>query len=510
MLDSLIENFSSVVGGYIPSLLGAFAVLIVGWVIALAVSALVRAALRRTTIDNRLASWIFGEDKAMTVDVEVWTGRIVFALLMLLVLVGFFQILHLTLIAEPLNALMNQLFEFLPRLLAAAGLLFVAWLIGTVLRRIVSMALEAANLDERLGEQVGAEEAGKVSLTKSFSDAVFWLVLLLFLPAVLGALALDGILAPIQGMIDKILGFLPNLFAAGLILFVGWFMARIIRRIVTSLLAAAGADRLSEKAGLAGATGGQKLSGVLGLIAYVLILVPVLIASLNALGLDAITRPASNMLNKLLEAIPNIFAAALVLILAYAVGRIISGLVKNVLAGIGFNGILVHLKLAKEPAEGDRAPSAVVGFLILVAIMIFASIEAAGLLGFDVLAELISQFTIFAGHVILGLIIFGIGLYLAGLASRTVLASGSRQAGLLARAAWISIVLLSAAIGLRHMNLANETINLAFGLLLGAVAVAVALAFGLGGQEIARNQLREWMEALKSDKRAGPGGGGGG
>ena len=147
-------------------------------------------------------------------------------------------------------------------------------------------------------------------MTKSISDAVYWLVFLFFLPAILSTLQMQGILEPVQGMIDKILAFLPNIFVAVFIVLIGWFLARIIQQIVTNLLVAAGTDRLSERIGLAPVMGERRLSGVVGLIVYVLILIPVLIASLNAVQLDAITQPASNMLNIILAALPALFAAA--------------------------------------------------------------------------------------------------------------------------------------------------------------------------------------------------------
>jgi hypothetical protein len=51
---------------------------------------------------------------------------------------------------------------------------------------------------------------------------------------------------------------------------------------------------------------------------------------------------------------------------------------------------------------------------------------------------------------------------------------------------------------LRQIGVANEIINLAFGLLLGAIAVAAALAFGLGGREVAGRQLQQWVAAAES------------
>jgi len=496
-MQEVLLNFVQLLLSSIPTVVGALAVLIIGWLIALVVSAVVRRALRRTTVDKRLTGLIAVEG-AEAIEVERWIGRGVFWLIMIFVLVAFFQVLGLTMITEPLNQLLIQVFQYAPRLIGGGLLLLFAWALASILKFFVTRVLKAANLDERLGTLAGVEEEEGVPLSKTLGDAVYWLVFLLFLPALLGALAVEGLLEPVQGMITNILEFLPNIFAAGLILAIGWFVARIVQRIVTNLLAAIGTDRLSERVELDRVLGKQRLSGVLGLIVYFLVLIPVLIAALNALGLDAITEPASNMLNVILTALPGIFAAGLLVAIAYVVGRVVSGLITNVLTGIGFNAILARLGVGKEPAEGERTLSEIVGYLVLVGVMLLASMEAARLLGFTLLADLVAEFTFFAGQVVLGLIIFGIGLYLANLAAEVVKASGAAQAGLLALAARISILVLAGAIALSQMGLASEIINLAFGVVLGAIGVAVALAFGLGGREIAARELEEWLKSVRS------------
>ena len=494
----LWQQIVQLVGGYVPSLVGALLVLVLGWLVARLASAGIGAALRRTRLDERVARWMAGEEEGKPVQAGDWIAKGVFYLLMLFVLIAFFQVLGLTIITQPLNSLLLQVFEYAPRLLGAGVLLLVAWIVASVLRFLVSRGLGALKIDDRLGDQAGMEKEERIPLSQTLGQAVYWLVFLLFLPAILGALALEGLLGPVQGMLDRALGFLPNIFAAGLILAIGWFIARIVQRIVANLLAAAGADRLSERVGLAKVLGEKQLSGVVGLIVYVLILIPVLIAALNALALEAVTEPATAMLDDILTAFPAIFAAALLLAIAYAVGRVVSGLIANLLAGVGFDGILARLGLGEAPAEGKQTPSQIVGTLVLVGIMLFASIEALRLLGFASVAELVTSFTAFAGQVILGLIIFAIGLYFANLAAKTVRASGAAQAGLLALAARIAILALAGAMALRQMGLANEIINLAFGLLLGAVAVAAALAFGLGGREVASRQLEQWVRSVKS------------
>lgn len=494
MGTELGSNFFQI---YLPQLLAALAVLVVGWVLALVVAALIRAGFKKTNLDQKLAHWVLGEERASTVDTGVWFSKAVFYVLMFFVLVGFFQALGLTLVSQPLNDFLQGIFQFMPRFLGAAFLLLVGWLVACGLRMVVKRVLTSARFDERIGTQLG-RSAGETSLTQTLGDAVYWLVFLLFLPAILHALALEGLLTPVQDMLDKVLVFLPNVLSAAIILLLGWFVARIVQRIVTNLSAAAGIDALSDRLSLSQVLGAQKLSEVLGLLLYVLLLIPVLVAALNALQLEAITAPASEMLQTLLAALPMIFAAVLILGVAYVVGRVVAGLITNLLTGVGFNRVLVWLGIGAEPTEEQRTPSEIVGYIVLVTIMLFAVIEAADQLGFALLAGLISNLTVFAAQVFLGLVVFGIGIFLANLVHRTVRASNVAQAGLLAGTARIAILVLAGAMGLEQMGIADEIIVVAFGLFLGAVAVGAAIALGLGGREIAAQELTRLVEAMKS------------
>ncbi|NTU83858.1 MAG: mechanosensitive ion channel, partial [Chloroflexales bacterium] len=326
--------------------------------------------------------------------------------------------------------------------------------------------------------------------------------------------------------------FLPNLLVAAVILVLGWFAARFIRRITVMVTSGLGADRLSERVGLARVIGDKGLSGLLGWVVYLLVLVPVAIASLNALGVPAITAPASAMLAIFLGSVPLIFAAAALIGVSFVVGRVVAQLATELLTRVGFNSWMQQLHLwtptAAAPPEGrrgagiyqrprtpadaappevgraagiyqrPRTPADVVGTIILVGVILFASTAALGLLGLTLVAGLLAEFTILAGRIILGLILFGLGLVLADMAARAIAASNITQAPLLALTARVSILALAAAMALRQMGLANEIVNLAFGLLLGAIAVAFALAFGLGGREPAQKEVERFFLALRA------------
>jgi hypothetical protein len=520
-------NFQPILA-YLPNLLIAFAILIIGWLVALVVSRLIGSLLRRTTLDDRIASFLAsgGEtEERRGYNVEGWISGAVFWLIMLFVIIAFLQQLNLGIVSQPLSLFLSQILAYIPGILAALVLLFLAFLIASFLRVLIIRVLGGSGLFRRMTDTADVRETDQTTITRSIGNIVYWLVFLLFLPAILDALNLQGILLPVQQLVNEILSFLPNLLGAALILVIGWLVARIIRQIVTNLLAGLGIDNLLAPRGAAtGRMASVRLSEVLGTIVYVLILIPVVIAALNALNIPAVSQPAANMLNNLLVALPNIFGALLLIAIAFFVGRLVGRFVADILASLGFDNLFTWMGLYRPrppatltppaattppgPAGSEResqriaaeitstTPSQVAGTLVTVAIILFAVMEAANLLGFGFLATLVSQFIVAAGQVLLGLIIFAIGLYLASLADRLIRSTGTSQANVLAPAARIAIIIFSGALALRQMGIAEDIVNLAFGLLLGAVAVAAALAFGLGGREVAGRQLERWRQDL--------------
>jgi hypothetical protein len=419
---------------------------------------------------------------------------------MLLTVIAFFSVLKLPPVAESLRGMLDKILVFLPRLLAGGLLFVIAWILASTLRFAISKTIAKTKLDERLSKQAGMPEEGQIPVSKTLGNAAYWLIFLFFLPAILSVLKMEGILTPVEQMVEKIVAFLPNLFIAGFLLLIGWFLARIIRQIVTNVLSAVGTDQLGEKIGLTRVLKAVSLSQVLGFVVYILILIPIVIAALDAVKLEGLTQPASHMLEKILAALPLVFSASLVLVISYMVGRLVSRLATSLLESIKFNSLLTKLGLGKETAEGKWTPVKIVGHLILVIIMLFASVSAFNLLGFEGLAGLVSQFLLFIGHILVGLVIFALGLYIANLAAKVIKSRSIAQAKVLAIVAKVAILLLAGAMALRQMGLANEIISIAFGLLLGAVAVAGAIAFGIGGREIAARKLNEWTKSIESGK----------
>lgn len=500
----------------------AVVILVVGAIVAAIIAWAIAKLFKQTDIDNKIAGWITGQQEGTQLPpVEKWISQVVFWLIMIFVLVAFFNQLGLTAVSEPLNTFLNQITGFLPQLAGALLWLGIAWLLATLVKLGVTRLLGAINLDQRLNQQVsGTQTTGQLKLTETLASALYWFIFLLFLPPILEALGLQQALEPVGNLLDQILAALPKILKAILIGGAGWLLATVIRRIVTNLLAATRLDSIGSRFGINPSSGGQSLSSIIATVVYVLILIPFGISALEALEIQSISGPAVGMLQEVLRVIPDIFMAALILAAAYAMGRFVCDLLTNILTGIGFNNIFNWLGLQQTPAkptvdpnatviQGEdesspampkRTPSEIVGIIALVGIMLFAAVTATDILGLEALTLIVNQILLIAGQVLLAVVVFAIGLYLANLAYNLIVSSSTRQAQFLGQAARVGIIILVSAMALQQMGIASDIVNLAFGLLLGAIAVAIALAFGLGGRDLAATQIKEWLDSFKAKK----------
>ncbi len=489
--NALAQNFVAGLGNFIIALI----ILVVGYIVARIIANIVRRLLRRTNLDNRLADSLSEPEERRDIQVEDVIAKITFWVLMLFVLVAFFTRLNLVGLAAPLGSFLDRLTTvYLPALFGAGVILFVAWLVASAMRFLVQKGVSLTKLDERLSKYAALEEDEQVSFGENLATATFWFIILLFLPSVLSTLGLEEIAKPVNDVFLAIFNYLPNIFGALVVLAIGWFIARVVRRIVESLLRSIGTDRLGHRAGLSEE---RSLSDLIAMLLYIVILVVAVIASLDALDIPAITVPATQMLSTIINVIPNLIGAAVLLIIAYAVARLVANLVRDLLGGLGFDTIPERLGL-KWSAE--TSPSQWVGYLTLFAIMLFAVVGALEMLQAQALVIFMNIFIAFFWRVVLAVIIFGIGLYLAGIAYRGILATGTNQSNFIGRVAQMAIIIFAAAISLRTIGVADDIINLAFGITLAALGFAVALSLGLGTTKISEREVDKFISVMREPK----------
>jgi hypothetical protein len=118
-------------------------------------------------------------------------------------------------------------------------------------------------------------------------------------PAVCAQRRYGGV-RPFEVLVRGIAAYIPHLVGGTVLVIVAW-------GLVTNILAAAGADQGAQRLGLDATV---RISQIIGTIVLIFVFVPALIAALDVLGIEAISRPATDMLGKMLAAVPNILAAA--------------------------------------------------------------------------------------------------------------------------------------------------------------------------------------------------------
>ena len=467
-------------------ILAAIVILLVGWIIALIVAAGVKKLLQKLNTNHRLSSATGHKP-----NIENLLSKLVFWFVIILAVVGALNVLNISGVSDPFSNMVSRVLAFIPNLLAAVAVGFIGWILAGLVKAGLTNMLARTEMDEKLSNEVGVG-----SLSSNIGEIFYWLVLLLFLPIVLSILGLTGLLIPVQNMVNEAVAYLPNLLIAGVIIFVGYILAKIVRGIVEGLSNSLGLQTQAEKIGL---FKNSNVSKFLGSFVFAIIIITALIVAFEALGIEAISQPATAMLNQIMYAIPQIIAAGLILIVAYVVSRFVGRLVAELVSGAGVDEI--PMKLDVQRFLGQTRVSDIIGYLIVFFTMLFAVSEAADRLGLEQISVLIAMFIQFGASILLGAVILVVGFWLANVVANVIQRgeyNSSRWLGNLVR---ILIMGLVIAMGLRAMGIADSIVNLAFGLTLGSVAVAFALAFGLGGRQPAERLLSDLLDKAKTEAK---------
>ncbi len=396
----------------------------------------------------------------------------------------------------------SQMMYWGPKVLIAILILVATWLVARAAKWVIEKAIDRSPTlkkhvtgtpNETVGHQLG-----------TVAKLIIWLVGIM---AALQFLGIGQILAPINALTLDIFNFLPRLIGAGLIFFVGLIVARILRKLVETVLTAANIDGVLARIGVGESSGTIRadpaavppgttpgatrasLAKAAGILVFALIIIPVSIAALQVLGIEAISGPAINMLNQILAAIPRVLAAGLWIGIAFIAAKLLKSIIEAILPPTGFDQAIQSTGVV--PA--GTTPSRVVANIAMVAIILIASIEAAKQLGGGTIAVFLAQVTELGGKVIFGTLIIVVGIMLSRMIAKLV-GSGTGEGGYAQTIVKYAIIALFTAIGLTFMGLADTIVQMAFGLILGSAAIATALAFGLGGRDAAARVLDRYAD----------------
>ena len=213
---------------------------------------------------------------------------------------------------------------------------------------------------------------------------------------------------------------------------------------------------------------------------------------------DAIFVALTGALNDLLLFVPRLLGALAILLVGWLLAKVVEALVAKGLRAVRFNQVADRAELDQFlDRAGVRLDAAsVVGKLaywFLLLIFVGAAFNAFGL---TQVTALINQVIAYLPNVVVALIVLLVGALLAQLAANLVRgASGTARVGdpgLLAGLARAAVLGFAVLIALNQLQIGAAIVNTLFMALVGALALAAALAFGLGGRDVAGRIVEDW------------------
>jgi len=380
----------------------------------------------------------------------------------------------------------------IPPIIKAILLLVLAFIVAAIVKSLVIKIIEKTKLDGILAKADG-EKPGS---TKSFiGKLVYLLVFLLFIPGIFSALGVDSVAAPILEMLRKVWGYLPNVLGAVIVLIVGVLIARLVRSLLVPLFDRIKVDKLQEKLGVE-VNDQNKLSSTLAYIVYVLILIPVIIIALQVLKINAVSEPAVNMLNIIFSFIPKIIGAALIIFIGVLIARFACQIVSRV---IGATGVDAKIQGLMDGKMQNFIFSKTVGTVVRVLIIIFFVVESFHVLQLGILVNIGAAIIKYMPSVLAALIILIAAMVFSALAEKALKKIGYNGFATIAK---IAIIVLAVFMILSQLSIAPRIVNIAFFMVMGALAVAFAVSFGIGGREFAASVLKDAKDKYDEEKAA--------
>lgn len=385
--------------------------------------------------------------------------------------------------------LWNQFLNSVPDVVAALIILLLAFLTSTVVKTLVSKLTKSEKFDKML-EKSKIEKDKREQIKLFIEKLLYFITFILWMPGFFGKLGLNGVASPITNMMNDILSYLPNIIGSILLLIVGIFIAKTVKELLLPIFQNLKIDQYLKKVGVESKTE-ISVAEVLANTIYVFILIPIVIGALNVLKIEAISKPAISMLNIILAYIPKVVLAIAIFFVGKFIAKLVFVLLEKLFESIGLDKISDKVfKTTETQVNEDISLSKILAYLVKYVILILFTVQAFNVIELDVLTNIGSAIIGYLPYAVSGILMLGIAILIANYVNKIILKSfpQSKATALIAK---ISVIVLGVFITLYQLGIATQLINTAFLIILGALGVAFAISFGLGGREFASHMLNK-------------------
>ena len=295
---------------------------------------------------------------------------------------------------------------------------------------------------------------------------------------------------------DNLVGGLPNVVVALIVLVVALLLGWLTKFLITKLLKAIGVARGMEKAGVEKANG-KKAINFVGNLAFLIVFALFLPGIFEKLGLNNIATPIMSMMDKFLAYLPQIIGAVIVILVGLFVAKLVKELLKPLLKKTKLDSFVEKAGLNIEKISIAN----ILVNIIYVVIVVFFSVESIKILNLEVLTKIGEQIIAYLPYALSAAITILLA-YLLGSWVETALVKNFNVSKATALISKIVIIVIGAFITMYQLGIAPEMVNAAFIIVLGAFGVAFAISFGMGGREFAAHTMKKFEQKLDENARA--------
>ena len=389
----------------------------------------------------------------------------------------------------------SSILRQVPDFIYAIILLVIACFAAKFVKSLVYKLAKAVDV-EKLLNKIGIKNVVTDSSVDFVAKLAYFVTFLLFLPGVLDKLGMQSVSAPITNMVDSFLAFIPRLVSAGLIVAIGVFVARIVKDLLIPVLKTLKVDMLQEKAGIR-AGESTSFSYIIANVVYGVILLVVITAGLEKLGISAISDPANEIVATILDMIPNVLGGIVIVAVGVFIAKLVAKLLENLLAGVGADSFLEKVTgNTSKKLSISKLVSAVVKYVIVIIFLV----QGINVLGLGLLTAIGTSIIAYLPVVLSAVIILAIGLFAANTAGSAIENKfpKAKAAALIAK---VAIYVITAFICLNQLGVAIAIVETTFILVIAALCVAFAVAFGIGGRTFAANTLEKLEKKIDNNDK---------
>ena len=233
--------------------------------------------------------------------------------------------------------------------------------------------------------------------------------------------------------------------------------------------------------------------------------VPVQYDSVPAMS-GSFTDRMQTSFRQFLDFVPALLGALVILFAGYLLARLVEKGTERLLRRIRLNEMLERggVMQAVERSGSHLNPTRVIANLLFWLVMFAMLLLAANALGLESLANVFQELVSYIPSVIAAVVIIIVGIVLGGFVGGLIMASAGALHGgpTLARVGKGGVIVLAVFRALQELGIATDIVTTAFAILFGAVALAMALSFGLGNRELAGEITREWYMRYRAERES--------